>query len=175
MSEVYEGIVFRSNDTAASGAFRGLTAPVPLRLVRLADGIFGVYRVATRSVPLDVEAMTSLAASLSEAVPAATAVFYDNRCGVRAAATFRGGTLSAEFGEEDEWWAPLDDEGVPRRDVPPVPATDLDPDEEYGCVRTAIDVGLADLGVPSAVTCDTLKQAFCYGGSPVLDPEHPSE
>jgi hypothetical protein len=168
MSEMYEGIVFRSSDAAAPAAFRSLPAPFPLRLVRLANGTFGVYRVAGRSDRFDVEAMTSLAAALSESTSAALAVFYDNSCGVRATAVFRGGTLSAEFGEDDEWWVPLDDDGEPRRDVPPVPAADLDADEEYDCVRDAIEVGLATLEVPSEVTRDTLKAAFCYEKSAVL-------
>jgi hypothetical protein len=162
MGEMYEGIVFRSSDSAAIGAFRGLSAPFPLRLMRLADGTFGVYRVADRSVPLDVEATRSLAAELSKSASGALAVFYDNSNGLRMAAAFRGGTLSAEFGEDDEWWAPLDEDGEPRRDLPPVRAIDLDADEEYDCVRDAIEVGLAALDVPAEVTRHTLKDAFCY-------------
>ncbi len=165
---MYEGIVFRSPDAAAVDAFRGLSAPFRLRLVRLADGAFGVYRVAARSDRFDVETLTSLAATLSESTSAALAVFYDNNSGVRAATVFRGGTCSAEFGEDDEWWAPLDDDGEPRRDVPPVSATDLDAAEEYECVRDAIEVGLAALEVPIVVTRDTLKDAFCYERLPVL-------
>ena len=158
----------RSSDAAAPGAFRSLSAPFPLRLVRLANGTFGVYRVAGRSDRFDVEAMTSLASTLSESTSAALAVLYDSRCGLRAAVAFRGGAVSAEFGEDDEWWVPLDEDGKPRRDVPPVPAADLDADEEYDCVRDAIEVGLAALEVPAEVTRDTLKDAFCYERSAVL-------
>ena len=80
---MYEGIVFRCSDAAAPAAFRALPAPFPLRLVRLADDTFGVYRVAGRADRFDVDAMTSLAAALSESTAAALAVFYDNRCGLR--------------------------------------------------------------------------------------------
>jgi hypothetical protein len=168
MSEVYEGIVFRSTYTGAIGAFRGVSAPFPLRLVRLADDTFGVYRVARRRDRLDREAMASLAAALSRSVSAAVAVFYDNSCGIRAAALFREGTVTAEFAGEDECWVPLDEEGELRRDVPPVPTDDLDADKEYGCVRDAVEVGLAALGVPVEVTRGTLKDAFCYERSAVL-------
>lgn len=168
MSEMYEGIVFRCSVATAPAAFRALPAPFPLQLVRLADDTFGVYRVAFRADRSDMVAMTSLTAALSVFTAAALAVFYDNRCGLRAAAAFRGGTLSAEFGEDDEWWVPLDEDGEPRRDVPPVPAADLDADEEYDCVRDAIEVGLAALEVPNVVTRETLKDAFCYGRSAVL-------
>lgn len=168
MSEMYEGIVFRASDAAATDALLRLSAPFPLRLVRLADDTFGAYRVAGRSVPLDVQATTSLAAELSKAVSAALAVFYDNSSGVRMAAAFRNGTLSAEFGETDEWWTPLDEDGEPRRDVPPVLATDMEADQEYDCVRDAIEAGLAALEAPAAVTRHTLKDAFCYERLAVL-------
>ena len=168
MSETYEAIVFRSSDADASGAFRNLSARFPMRLVRLAEGTFGVYRVGRAVDVQGAKAMTSLAATLSETVSVALAVFYDNRCGLRTAALFRGGTMSAEFGEDDEWWAPLDEHGEPRRDVPLVSAANLDADEEYDCVRDAIEVGLAVLEVPADVTRDTLKDAFCYDRSPVL-------
>jgi hypothetical protein len=69
-------------------------------------------RLGTSAVP--VGALTSLAATLSESTSTALAVFYDNGSGVRAATVFRGGTRSADLGEDDEWWAPLDDDGEPR-------------------------------------------------------------
>jgi hypothetical protein len=168
MSEIYEAIVFRSSDAAAVSAFRSLSTPFPLRLVGLADGTFGVYRLASRTDQLDVEAMTSLASALSASTSAALAVFYDNRDGLRAAVFFRDGAVSAEFGKEDEQWAPLDEAGQPRRDVPPTPACDLDPDEEYDCVQDAIEVGLAALDVACSVTRQTLKDAFCYQRTAVL-------
>jgi hypothetical protein len=168
MSEIYEAIIFRSTDAAALTAFRGLAAPFPLRLVRLADCSFGLYRIAGRSVPVDFETMKSLASKLSESISAALAVFYDNRCGLRAAASFRAGALSASFGEHDELWVPLDEDGEPRHDVPPVPATSLDPNEEYDCMQDAIEVGLATLQLPAQLTRATLRDAFCYEKAAVL-------
>jgi hypothetical protein len=168
MSETYEGLVFRSSDAAAPNAFHSLPVRFPLRLVRLADSTFGVYRVAERSDRFDATAMMALACTLSKSTSAALAVFYDNGCGVRASVAFRGGALSAEFGADDEWWVPLDEDGNPSREVPWLPAAELDPDEEYDCVRDAIEVGLAALDVSDEVTRDTLTAAFCYGSSPVL-------
>src|SRR5436309_2275427 len=57
MSEVYEGVVFRSNERAARRTFGSLSSGPRLRLVRLARGVFGAYRVAGRADALDQPAV----------------------------------------------------------------------------------------------------------------------
>ena len=169
MSESYEGIVFRApDDSAATAIFNAHPAPFPRRLVRLADGTYGVYRVATRTAPFDSIAVKSLAAKLSKSSKIDLAVFYDNRCGLRAATIFDRGTLSREFGEADEWWVPLAENGEPLRSQPPVSTANLDAGTEYDCVQDAIEAGLSASSMSPNVTRDTLKNAFCYDRLPVL-------
>jgi hypothetical protein len=114
--------------------------------------------------------MKTLAANLSRCDPptAALAAFYDNRAGFRAATLFRNGAPRAEFGDGDELWVPLYDDGETLPDANPIAANNLNPEIEYGCIRDAIEVGLAGLGTPPQVTRHTLKDAFCYGRSKVL-------
>ncbi len=45
---------------------------------------------------------------------------------------------------------------------------EVDDDEEYECVQDAISLGLARLGVESAVTSSDLEQSFCYDQGNVI-------
>ena len=49
MSEMYEGVVFRSDKRTARRTFGSLSSGLRLRLVRLARGVFGIQRVAGRA------------------------------------------------------------------------------------------------------------------------------
>jgi hypothetical protein len=165
---MYEGVVFCASDGVAMEVFEGVGAPFPMRLVRLAEGVCGVHRMARRSEMFDVERMTGLAARLSERCSWALAVFYDNRCGVRGAVLFQNGGGGVEFGEKDERWVLIDERGYPRGDVAPVGEEAMDPEQEYDCVLDGIEAGLAAMGILGVVDRHTLKQGFCYGESVTL-------
>jgi hypothetical protein len=61
MSEAYEGVVFRSDERTARCAFGSLASRLRLRLVRLARGVFGIYRVAGRNDAFDQPAVERVA------------------------------------------------------------------------------------------------------------------
>lgn len=168
MSEYYEGVVFRATEDQAREAFRACAPSFPAGLVSLAEGIFGAYRDDGRRA-FDTPALHRFAAALSGAVDATLAVSYDNRCGVRASALFRGGRLSSTFGEADEEWVPLDKDGNPLEDGPRFTADQLSEGEEYDCVRDAVRLGLEALEIRPAVDAIDLKEAFCYGRRGVIE------
>ena len=168
MSESYEGVVLRATLDQARDAFRTCTPSFPVQAVVLAEGIFGAYRCDGRE-PFDTSALHRYARSLSEGVDGTLAVSYDNRCGIRGSALFRGGRPCGEFGERDEEWVPLDQDGMPIKDGPRLTADQLSEDEEYDCLRDAIRLGLEALGIRAAVDADDLKDAFCYERRPKLE------
>ena len=168
MSESYEAIIFRSADAQPVELFRHHAgAQFTARLVHLGGATFGIYRVAP-TAPLDVDAIETVAASVSTSVGVSLSVFYDNQCGVRCSSLFKNGERSASFGETDELWVPLDDSGQPRTDQPPTSAPDWNSGEEYERVRDGIDAGLEAAGMADQVTRSALVDGFCYGRSAVL-------
>jgi hypothetical protein len=130
LSEIYEGAVFRADESTARAAFGALATPLHLRLIRLADGVYGVYRVAGRGDLLDVPEMEQVARRLSAQVGQSVALFYDNRGGVRVGVLYVAGHRDREFGEEDEWWAAYGDDGELRTDRSRFHPAELQPDEE---------------------------------------------
>jgi|GEM_PF-5973539 len=142
MSEMYDGVVFRSDEPAARAAFEALASPLRLRLVRLADGVFGVHSIASRGDVFDESALEEIAGQLSVRVGRAVALFYDNSCGIRAGILYTGGRRGRVFGDDDAWWVPCSEDGRFVRDGIRLRANELRPDVEYDCVFSAIDAGL---------------------------------
>lgn len=173
MSEAYEGVVVRAGPDEVLTAFRALASGLRLRLVHLAQGCSGVYRVAGAAQPFAPVEVEVVASTLSRSLTRALAVFYDNGCGLRQAALFESGTAVRCYGDADELWVPLDDSGAPVSDAEPVPATAWLPGEEYDCCLSAIDAGLRALGVSAASSAD-LKQAFCYDDPQPTEESTPS-
>src|SRR5262245_21055913 len=136
MSELFEAVITKVTSVIAHETFSALSSPLHLRLIRLSDDLCAIYRVATRS-DLFVEAsMDKVAAQVSKSCGAALAIFYDNRGGVNCSHLFRAGVLNASFGERDEVWVRLDDEGEPIMDGQRFSVDQLSDDEEYDCIRT---------------------------------------
>lgn len=168
MSEIYEGVVFCSDEQTARAAFATLASGVPLRLVHLAREFFGVYRVASRADALDESAIAQVAATLSDKVERAVALFYDNRCGVRVGVLYARGLRDREFGDADAWWVSCSEDGEPILHGARFRESELRPEEEYECVYSAIDAALDAIGASPQVSASLVKQAFCYNGSPNL-------
>jgi hypothetical protein len=162
MSEMYEGVVFRSNERTARRVFGSLAAGLRLRLVRLARGVFGIYRVAGRADTFDQPAVERVAQRISTETGSAVALFYDNRCGIRAGVLHSVGRRGREFGEADAWWAPCGKNGELVIGGPQFRLTQLQPGGEYECVFSAIDAALGAVGVGRRVSAELVKQAFCY-------------
>jgi len=162
MSELYEGVVVCGDADPVAAEFNALGTHRSLRLVRLTDQTYGIYPVATRSGPLNESATKSLACEISRTLKSALAVFYDNRCDINFATAYRDGSQHRSFNEQDEIWVPLDDGGEPIVDGPQLTLSELNDDDEFDCIRSAIDCGLAHLGTDDSISSATLKQAFCY-------------
>jgi len=168
MSEMYEGVVFCSDERTAHRIFDSLASPFRLRLVRLAPGVFGIYRVAGRAALFDQATMERLAVSTSVQATQAVALFYDNSCATRLGVLYSAGYRDGEFGDGDAWWVPYGEDGKLVLDGPQFRITELRPEKEYECIYSAIDAGLKAIGVGPHVSQDMIKQAFCYDAAEVL-------
>lgn len=168
MSESYEGVVFSSDESKAHRVFVALDSPLKLRLVRLAVEVFGIYRLATRSEVFEQLAVEQIAQRVSAEVGNAIALFYADSCGVRGAVAYRNGQRIREFGERDEWWVPLDQDGEPVIAGTRIRVYEMCPAEEYDCVFSTIDAALQAVEVDSWVSPQIVQQAFCYEEAEVL-------
>jgi hypothetical protein len=162
MSEMYEGVVFRSDKRTARRIFGTLSSRLWLRLVRLAPGVFGIYRVAGRTDALDKPAVERIAQQVSADVGQAVALFYDNSCSIRNGVLYSGGRRGREFGDSDAWWVPYSKDGELDLNGPRLRVTELQLGEEYGCIFSAIDAALEAVGAGPRVSAALVKQAFCY-------------
>ena len=162
MSEIYEGVVFRADARTARRTFESLSSPLRLRLVPLARGVFGIYRVACRADAIDQPAVEGVAQRASAEVGQAVALFYDNSCGVRLGVLYSGGRRGREFGDADAWWVPYGEDGRLVLDGPRFRVAELRQGEEYDCIHSAIDAALEAVAAGPPVSADLVKQAFCY-------------
>lgn len=178
MSELYEGVVFRADVPTARAAFAALVSPLRLRLVRLATGVFGVYRVAGRREPIDLEALGDVASQLANQRGEAVALWHDGRSCLRGGMLYKKGLPFREFGPDDEVWVPLGDDGELVLDGPRYRLAELPPGGEYDCFASAIDVALQSILAGAEVTNEVVVEAFCYDRPKWLaespeDPAHP--
>lgn len=168
MSEMYEGVVFRSDERTARRTFRSLALGLRLRLVRLDCGVFGVYRVAGCADAFDQPAVERVAKQVSAAVGPAVALFYDNCRGFRIGVLYSDGRRGREFGDGDAWWVPYGEGGELVLDGPRFRESELRPDAEYDCIFSAIDAALEAVTAGTQVSASSVKQAFCYEEAEVL-------
>jgi hypothetical protein len=163
MSDMYEGVVLRSDKRAACQAFASLSSKLRLRLIQLAPGVFGIYRVAGRAETFEPQEVERVAKQLSSAVKRAVALFYDNQCCLRSAILYSAGRRTREFGDGDAWWVPYGPDGKLVLDGPRFRVGELRPDQEYDCVLSAIEAALESIGAYPRVSGELLIKAFCYG------------
>ena len=168
MSEMYEGVAFRSDARTARRIFHSLGSALHLKLVRLARGVFGIYRVAGRADAFDQEGVESVARQTSAEVGNAVALFYDNSCGVRVGVLYSDGRRKREFGDGDAWWVPFGADGEPVTNGPRFRVSELQRGVEYDCIFTAIDAGLQAVEAGPSVSESLITNTFCYEGIEAL-------
>jgi len=152
VSEVFEGVVSQraSNRAKTFAESEGLQ----VRQEDLDGGIV-IYRTETRENLHFSDVTDRLAIRIGEDVGVAVVVRYDSRIGHRSSVVYRVGQPAEHYGPDEELFVPLDDEGEPQTDVKPIPASKLDPDEEYETSVNAIELGLRAIG---ALPWETLRR-----------------
>jgi hypothetical protein len=92
------------------------------------------------------EELERVAAVLSESLGKTLLVRWNTTVGYRTATLYVNGELALSFGQDDELWVPLDEEGELIRDQGIFHVKDLDPDTEYDRLKSAADLGFDALG-----------------------------
>lgn len=162
MSEMYECVLITGLRGEMIEAFHDLHSPIPIGLGELDSDVFAVYVKEGRLLnPPEVE---KIASSLSMRFGKALLLFYDNSCDVRFAGLYEDGALVKSFGEKDEIWVPLDEQGHPDADQGLFRWDDIQSDSrrEYDCTYDAIDAGLEAFGVGDRLDRSSLKQKVVY-------------
>ena len=128
---------------------------------------FEAYRVADRGFVVfgwhegthdlvAIQGIEDLAEALSLEFGKAVAAYYDKTCDSREATLYQNGEAIRSFGEEDELWAPTDDEGHEIPGAPRRAPKDVPEDEDYVFVWDGIDAALEAAGFRSWLTDDDL-------------------
>jgi hypothetical protein len=113
---------------------------------RLDESLAVVYRSDSRKMREFSPTMDELATRLSLTLGKALLIRYDSRVGHRSAEYFRGGRLERSFGEKDELYVEVDEQGLPMASSPLYTPEQLDPTLEYETKKNAIELGLEDFG-----------------------------
>lgn len=149
MSAVFEGILI--SGTANSGSKPRLKEFCTSRLsgirigyAPLDDEVTAIVRVGDRNEAFS-EKFDELGAVLSSTYGKALVVRYDSRIGHRSSTYFEAGAEVASFGEKDEIYSPLKDDGSVTGTR--ITFDKLDDDEEYETIENAIELGLNRLAM----------------------------
>lgn len=137
MSEIFEGVLV----AAGIKELRYLNEQA-LELSALSSGVSVVFRDDARSKLQFAEAIEDLARMLSAKYSRALVVRYDSRIGHRSSEVMDGGRCVASYGENDELFVPLDEDGEPLDDATPIRRENLLQGEEYETKVNAIQLGL---------------------------------
>lgn len=159
MSVVYEAVVWEGDASAVRAAFDRLQTALSLRLFQPADrGFVLVCWLPDDARRHAVDEVNRLAAVLSVDFVSALAVHYDDRCGVKTALLYRAGSAVREYGDSDEVWTPMDEQGYPVADGPQYGGDAIPPDVECDCIRQAIDAGLEEAGYRRWLSAADLRE-----------------
>ena len=101
-----------------------------------------MYHQAPRDDYRFAEQMDEIAAGLSTHLGVVLAFEYDSRVGHRASREYRNGDLVASYGEADELWVQIDEQGYPIPTSERFHVDELLDDVEYETIENAIDLGL---------------------------------
>lgn len=146
MSEIFEGVLAYSDPGELQRALQPVNPGVPLAIEVLRSGMSVAYRTDPRETATFSAELDRVARELSRALGEALVVRYDSRVGQRSAALYENGAAGRSFGEADELYVRLDEQGYPLQDAAKLRLDQLSPDEEYETARNAIQLGLDALG-----------------------------
>ncbi len=148
MSAVFEGVLVPRTVAGTSGAnlkkyCESQMGEIRIGLAVLDEEVSAIIRVGDRNAPFSDE-FDELGSALSSTFGRALVVRYDSRIGHRSSSYCEGGNELCRFGEEDEVYSPLDDDGA----ITGVRVSfdELDEEEEYETIENAIELGLRRLG-----------------------------
>src|SRR5262249_10433231 len=118
---------------------------VPFDVLPLDDAISILARPGR---PAFDDAVCEFATNLSNALRVALLVRWDDRVGARESRVFRDGSQTHRFGNDDELFVMLDDQGMPLREGRKYKESELDAlqDDEFEVFQNALELGCEQSG-----------------------------
>lgn len=144
MSIVFEGIICFARDKDVQNVFVPSLSSIRLNTKGVDDLLTILYR-PERAQPFSEE-IEDIAAQLSLSLGPTIVARFDSIIGYRSSMVFENGVLVQIFAQDDEIYAPLDEEGEPMVNGPRVRLAELKPSEEYDTLQNAIQLGLEFVG-----------------------------
>lgn len=146
MSSIFEGILCPAEPSAVRKDLISTNTDLTLAVSAVPGDVTAVIRESLRSELRFSAEIDDLAANLSSVYGSSLVVRYDDRIGHRSSILYKEGKRARSFGEEDETYVLLDEEGEPLRDGARFKLAELTSDEEYETIENAIQAGLAEFG-----------------------------
>jgi hypothetical protein len=146
MSSIFEAILSPAEPERLLQVLEPLEISLHLALSSLPGGLTAAVREDPRHEYAFTEDLDGIAEALSKTLGTSLVVRYDDRIGHRSSKLYRDGELIRSFGEDDEVYVLLDEDGEPIPEGERFSLQDLDPDEEYETIKNAIQLGLEGLG-----------------------------
>lgn len=138
MSYVLEGIIVPVAESVAADEVAN--CGILFDVLRLDDAISILARPGR---PAFDDTVCEFARRMSSSIGVALLVRWDDRVGARESRVFRDGTQTHQFGNGDELYVALDDQGMPLRDGRKYQEKELDALEgdEFEVFQTALELG----------------------------------
>ena len=143
MSYVLEGIIVPVAESVA--ADQAADCGIPFDVLPLDDEISILARPGR---PAFDDGVCEFASTLSSALRVALLVRWDDRVGGRESRVFRGGNQTHRFGNDDELYVMLDDQGMPLREGRKYKELELDAfyDDEFEVFQNSLELGCQQSG-----------------------------
>lgn len=175
MVDQYYAVVFSADESSARRVFDQLDATHWLRLVRLDQGLYAVYLPFARDAESALPELGTIATAVSKwlsTLALAVCSYMQARSRGRfecifRSSVFQNGERSREFGDEEEVWVPLDEDGFPVLEGQRFGKKELSRRRKqhkhgFGCIRTAVNAGLEATGLLQRIDQRGLEIALKY-------------
>ena len=163
MSYRFEVILFQADGPSALDAFKATISPLHLRLVDLQDGLFGIRRIPANHDPDNSDLLLeAVAKGVSMRFGSAVLLIYNDRYDVSTSmgVLYEDGSPTRGFGEEDERWLSLGEDGQLDTSGPYLCPSQFLSGIEYGCIFSATDACLMAIHARPLCDEDELIRAF---------------
>jgi hypothetical protein len=134
-------------------------APISFEVYRVKGRGFVIFAWREIGPPEATDEMEELAMALSLKFGKAVAVHMVDNVQIRESTLYEEGKLVRSFGEEDELWAPMDENGDELPGAPCCQSSAIPEGEDYAFVWDGIDAGLEAAGFRSWFRDSVLEAA----------------
>lgn len=151
MSMAFEVIVLTAPFEEVWVAFCNISSPLTFDVRENKAGWSMIYRMYLGKFEGVSDEVDRVGEDLSRKLGKTLVVRYYSTTCYHSASMYEHGKRLSSFGEDDEIWVPLDEEGRHILDAGMFKLSELDDEVEYDTLRTAIDLGLQAMGVNSTL------------------------